>query len=85
MTVVTIAVIIFDYIIYQITSNLFLNRLGYSVVGAITVISMAVLCITAGLYIYYVYIINLGNGSKKNDKKDDKKKISSAKNHKKKI
>ena len=55
-------VIVLNYIIASETSNLLLNQYKLSVPFVIISLLFIIFSITIGLYIYNVYILNLGGG-----------------------
>jgi hypothetical protein len=60
-------VIILNYIIASRTSNLLLNQYEFSVLFVIVSFICIITAITIGLYVYNVYILNLGGGVRKSD------------------
>lgn len=55
-------VIVLNYLIASETSNLLLNQYKLSVPFAIMSLLFLIFSITIGLYVYNVYILNLGGG-----------------------
>ena len=76
---ITLAVILFNYFTFQYFQNLFLIQLKLSINILILSIIGLISVITAGLYIYNVYIVNLAGSTsntrktKLNDKNDNDK------------
>ena len=68
MTLVTLAVVLFDLGLYYYFHDLLLRRYRFSVLTILIGIFSLIICITAVLYIYNVYIVNIG-GSKGNGEK----------------
>lgn len=64
-TIVTMLVIILNYVIASRTSNLLLNQYEFSVLFVIVSFFCIITAITIGLYVYNVYIVNLGGGVRK--------------------
>ena len=65
---ITVAVILFNYFSFQYFQDLFLIQLKLSINLLIFSIIGLIIAITAGLYIYNVYIVNFA-GSTSNTKK----------------
>jgi hypothetical protein len=64
-TTVTMLVIVLNYIIASKTSNLLLNQYNFSVLFVIVSFFCIITVITIGLYVYNVYIVNLGGVGRK--------------------
>jgi hypothetical protein len=62
------SIMAFDYIVYKYISNLLYEN-NHTVMSSMMYITIIVLVITAALYVYNVYIVNIGGG-KNNSEKD---------------
>ena len=61
-----VSVVVADYFWWVIARDIFLRRLGYSVASLTIGSILAVVAITLFLYVYNVYLINLGGDGNKN-------------------
>lgn len=57
----------FDYVVYKYISNLLYEN-NHTVMSSMIYITIIVLAITVALYVYNVYIVNIGGGKNNSEK-----------------
>ena len=72
---ITIAIVLFDLITYQYFKNLLIDKLGFTVSAVISSLLGLITLITAILYIYNVYIVNIGGSSSNSHSNSNSKKL----------